>query len=83
MADENKNDTQPKKATKASKTELTSAGYTKGEAETIKVRAADGTQLYDPVTQTFYTDSKKGVEARANDQFVQTNLDRGKLKKVN
>jgi hypothetical protein len=38
--------------------------------------------LYNPVTRTLYTDDKKGVEALDNDQFVQTNLDRGKLKKV-
>jgi hypothetical protein len=58
------------------------ATYNKDEAKEIMVRAADGTQLYNPVTRTLYTDDKKGVEALDNDQFVQTNLDRGKLKKV-
>lgn len=62
------------------------ATYNQDEPEMIKVVAAKGTQLYDPTTQTLYTDGEakgdKATEARANDQFVVTNLKRGKLKKA-
>ena len=62
------------------------ATYNQDEPEMIKVVAAKGTQLYDPATRTLYTDGTakdaKPVKARANDQFVVTNLKRGKLKEA-
>ena len=73
----------PAKKQEAPKKEApTKAAYPQKEAETITVRAADGTQLYDPVTRTLYKDDKEGTKARAFDQFVVTNLNRGKLKEV-
>jgi len=88
MADENNTATEEtQKKTTVKKEDATPAKvgiatYNQDEAKTIKVRAADGTQIYDPVSRTLYTDNKKGTKARENDQFVQTNLTRGKLKKV-
>ena len=83
MADNAKKDTTEKKTAAAPTPKEGIATFNQDEAKKIKVRAADGTQLYDPVTRTTYTDKKDGVEALDNNQFVQTNLNRGKLKKVN
>ena len=83
MADNAKKENTEKKAAPAPAAKEGIATYNQDKAKTIKVRAADGTQMYDPVTRTTYTDKKDGVEVLDNNQFVQTNLNRGKLKKVN
>ena len=82
MAEEKKTPAKKQEAPKKPEQKETKAVYPQKEAETITVRAADGTQLYDPVTRTLYKDDKEGTKARAFDQFVVTNLKRGKLKEV-
>ena len=71
--------------TKAEETSNTAAkevaSYNQEEAKTIKVKAQKDTQLYDPATKTLYT-ADKATEAREGDQFVVTNLNRGKLVKA-
>ena len=52
------------------------------KSDTIRVKAKDGTQMYDPVSRTLFTDDAKGVEVAATNNFVVVNLERGKLKKV-
>lgn len=49
---------------------------------TIKVRAKDNTQLYDPVSKTLYSDANEGKEVDEYNQFVVSNLNKGKLIKV-
>jgi hypothetical protein len=57
------------------------ATYNKEEAKTITVQTTGDFQLYDPTTQTLYAVDEK-VKRPENDMFVQTNIERGKLKKV-
>lgn len=73
--------TAPKKETAPKTVEKKVATYNQDEPEMIKVKAAEGTQMYDPVSRNLYT-ADEPVEVRANDQFVVTNLERGKLKKA-
>lgn len=86
MADENKTPTptpapkaKEEKAAPAAKADI--PGYNKDEAEEIQVETTGEFQLYDPVTQTLYVADGK-TKGRENDQFIQTNIKRGKLKKV-
>lgn len=57
------------------------ATYNRDEANEIKVKTTGDFQLYNPVTRTLYT-KDKAEKAFENDQFVQTNIKRGKLKKA-
>ena len=70
--------TETAKAPKTAKKDV--ATFNQEEPEMVKVKAAEGTQMYNPVTQTLYT-ADEAVEASMSDQFIVTNLARGKLKK--
>lgn len=51
------------------------------EVETVTVQTTGSFQLYDPTSQITYKVGEK-VTRPVGDHFVQTNLTRGKLKKV-
>lgn len=83
MADEAKKTEETKApAKKAAPKAPAKASYDQTAAETVMVRAKEGTQMYDPVTRTTISDAEEGTEMSATNPFVGRHLESGKLIKV-
>jgi hypothetical protein len=83
MADNTANETQKQnKPTAAPKPKAKeTATFNQDKPDIVKLVTPKGTQLYNPVTRVTYT-SGKPQKGSMSDQFVVTNLNRGKLKKA-
>ena len=71
--------TKPKADTKPKAKET--ATFNQEEAKVVKLVTPKGTQLYNPATRVTHT-AKEPQEGSMSDQFIVTNLNRGKLKKA-